>query len=289
MSNDKTGSKAILDAVTPEVREGILENLETLGVKPLDRNTKRGEQLDAKLCEALSHVADGDQSYRGYLAATVTECIEGLICGDASAPEKALRTLNLPLHQAERMTASFAHVEAATWVRAAAWFLEVARDVATSNAISMSPIEQRVLEGLMSAEPKPLRAPEILERIPGEPPLTEIEVGQTLTLCHEKAWVVCLRWSYRLSARGREVLRIARFQAAKEKVFATHSELFRQLAEDEATVNPEARAAEKQASRDQDAKDLASGVKTRDQLWEENTLLPASRTSVDVSKILIPE
>lgn len=192
---------------------------------------KHGEQLDARLCEALSHVADGDQSYRGYLAATVTECIEGLICGDALAPEKALRTLNLPLHQAERMTASFAHVEAATWVRAAAWFLEVARDVATSNAISMSPIEQRVLKALMSTEPKPQRAHEILGRISGEPALTEIEVGQTLTRCHEKAWVVCLRWSYRVSARGREVLRTARFQSAKERVFATHSELFRRLAE----------------------------------------------------------
>lgn len=62
----------------------------------------------------------------------------------------------------------------------------------------------------------------------------------------------------------------------------------RPFVETKAAVNPAARAAEKQASRDQDAEDLASGVKTREQLWAENTFLPVSRTSIDFSKIPIP-
>ncbi len=49
------------------------------------------------------------------------------------------------------------------------------------------------------------------------------------------------------------------------------------------------RAAEKQASRDQDAADLASGKKTRAQLWRENTFLPAHLTSIDIASIPIPE
>lgn len=48
-------------------------------------------------------------------------------------------------------------------------------------------------------------------------------------------------------------------------------------------------AANKQASRDADARALASGVKTREQLWRENTKLPARLTSVDLLAIPIPE
>lgn len=53
--------------------------------------------------------------------------------------------------------------------------------------------------------------------------------------------------------------------------------------------DPKARAAEKQASRDRDAADLASGAKTREQLWRENTLLPARLTSFDIRSIPIPD
>lgn len=49
------------------------------------------------------------------------------------------------------------------------------------------------------------------------------------------------------------------------------------------------RAAEKQASRDEDARRLAAGEVTREQLWKENTFLPADKTSIDWSKIPILE
>lgn len=45
----------------------------------------------------------------------------------------------------------------------------------------------------------------------------------------------------------------------------------------------------KQASRDKDAADLASGAKTREQLWKENTAIPAHLTTFDISKIPVPE
>jgi len=53
--------------------------------------------------------------------------------------------------------------------------------------------------------------------------------------------------------------------------------------------DPKKRAAEKQASRDKDAEDLATGRKTREQLWKENTMIPAHETSFDISKIPIPD
>lgn len=53
--------------------------------------------------------------------------------------------------------------------------------------------------------------------------------------------------------------------------------------------DPKVRAAEKQASREKDARDLATGVKTREQLWRENTMLPAHVTTIDISKIPIPD
>ena len=53
--------------------------------------------------------------------------------------------------------------------------------------------------------------------------------------------------------------------------------------------DPAARAAEKQASRDQDASDLATGVKSRQQLWAENTMLPARLTTVDLLSIPLPD
>lgn len=54
-------------------------------------------------------------------------------------------------------------------------------------------------------------------------------------------------------------------------------------------LDPEVRAAEKQASRDRDAADLASGAKTRAQLWAENTMMPARMTMVDLLSIPVPE
>lgn len=55
------------------------------------------------------------------------------------------------------------------------------------------------------------------------------------------------------------------------------------------TLDPVERAREKQASREADARALASGQKTREQLWSENTLLPARMTSVNLRAIPIPE
>ena len=47
------------------------------------------------------------------------------------------------------------------------------------------------------------------------------------------------------------------------------------------TYDPAERAREKQASRDQDAADLASGAKTREQLHAENAALAGLRVRVD--------
>jgi len=47
--------------------------------------------------------------------------------------------------------------------------------------------------------------------------------------------------------------------------------------DDELYFDPAQRAAEKQRSRDQDERDLASGKKTREQLRHENTFLDPSR------------
>lgn len=44
--------------------------------------------------------------------------------------------------------------------------------------------------------------------------------------------------------------------------------------------DPKERAREKQASRDQDARDLASGKKTREQLCEENGLVLARNVRI---------
>lgn len=54
-------------------------------------------------------------------------------------------------------------------------------------------------------------------------------------------------------------------------------------------LDPQVRAAEKQASRDRDAADLASGVKTREQLWIENTMLPARFMRIDILSIPLPD
>jgi hypothetical protein len=47
------------------------------------------------------------------------------------------------------------------------------------------------------------------------------------------------------------------------------------------------RAAEKQASRDQDAADLASGRKSREQLWRENSFIPEelAKAPIDFTRI----
>lgn len=45
-------------------------------------------------------------------------------------------------------------------------------------------------------------------------------------------------------------------------------------------IDPEVRAAEKQASREQDAADLASGKKTIEQLRRENTFLSAKNSVI---------
>lgn len=49
--------------------------------------------------------------------------------------------------------------------------------------------------------------------------------------------------------------------------------------------DPTARAAEKQASREEDARALASGEKTRERLWKENSFLPANRTRIDFRRV----
>lgn len=45
------------------------------------------------------------------------------------------------------------------------------------------------------------------------------------------------------------------------------------------------RQREKQASRDQDAADLASGKKTREQLWRENSLFRFSNVEIDFGSV----
>lgn len=52
---------------------------------------------------------------------------------------------------------------------------------------------------------------------------------------------------------------------------------------DERFYDPAERAREKQASRDQDAKDLADGTKTREQLWKENSMFSGA-TSIIIGK-----
>lgn len=49
----------------------------------------------------------------------------------------------------------------------------------------------------------------------------------------------------------------------------------------------EHRAQEKQASRDDDARALASGEKSREQLWRENGVMPASsvHARIDFSRV----
>lgn len=49
------------------------------------------------------------------------------------------------------------------------------------------------------------------------------------------------------------------------------------------------RMLDKQISRMEDERALATGEKTREQLWAENTFLPALRTTIDFSKIRVPE
>ena len=48
-----------------------------------------------------------------------------------------------------------------------------------------------------------------------------------------------------------------------------------------ATYDPAERAREKQAARDQDAADIASGAKSREQLHAENAVLAELRVRVD--------
>lgn len=48
------------------------------------------------------------------------------------------------------------------------------------------------------------------------------------------------------------------------------------------------RALDKQISRWEDERALATGEKTSAQLWAENTFLPALHTSIDFSKIRLP-
>lgn len=52
--------------------------------------------------------------------------------------------------------------------------------------------------------------------------------------------------------------------------------------------DPAERAREKQASRDQDVADLASGKKTREQLRRENGMLYGLTLRVDFSKLGLP-
>lgn len=54
-------------------------------------------------------------------------------------------------------------------------------------------------------------------------------------------------------------------------------------------LDPAERATEKRVSREADARALASGEKTRAQLWSENTLLPARMTSVNLRAIPLPK
>lgn len=49
--------------------------------------------------------------------------------------------------------------------------------------------------------------------------------------------------------------------------------------------DPQERAREKQASREEDARALASGEKTHTQLWHENSFLRASDFIVDFARI----
>lgn len=49
------------------------------------------------------------------------------------------------------------------------------------------------------------------------------------------------------------------------------------------------RALDKQFSRLEDERALATGEKTREQLWKENTFLPALCTTIDFSRIRVPE
>jgi hypothetical protein len=171
-------------------------------------------EIDAQLCEALANLEQGDQ-YKGYLARIVRECIERLIAGDASAPQDVRRAMNLPLHAAERLGPTFRALEAATWVKATAQFLEVAAEVALVSPLleqNVHPVERAALIVLREVDPKPLSRRTIWQRI--EPAVTEAEVGQALTRCHERLWVVRLMvlgpqgCSYRIHKKGREALEV---------------------------------------------------------------------------------
>lgn len=170
--------------------------------------------LDAQLCEALSRAYEGDQSYRSYLAATVKECLQGLIRGDASAPDRALQVLNLALHEVEHMPASFPGLEAATWVRAVAWFLEVAQETAQYSTLlrkDAHPVDRQALEILRLLNPTPVQRAKILEGWMGPKP-SEAELGQALTRCFEVGAVCRLDQYgpggafYRITERGQGVL-----------------------------------------------------------------------------------
>lgn len=169
-------------------------------------------KIDAQLCESLAHLDRGDQ-YKSYLARLVKECVVRMIAGDASAPKDVLKALDLPVHAVERLPATFEALEAATWVRATAQFLEVAAEVALSSPLlkqNVSPVERSALAVLRDANPAPLSRWAIWQRI--QPAITEAEVGQALTRSHERLWVVRLivcgaqGSSYRIRREGLEAL-----------------------------------------------------------------------------------
>lgn len=174
--------------------------------------------LDAKLCDALAHLERGDQ-YKGYLCQLVRECIDRLIAGDPEAATHALRGLNLPLHAAERLPTTFQGLEAATWMRAAAQFLEVVLEASQHNPRlkqKLPALDRHVLAVLRDVDPpKPIRRTEVWRRVneyPRSAPATEAQVGQALTRCHDRLWVVRLEMHgpegayYQIATLGREAL-----------------------------------------------------------------------------------
>ncbi len=51
--------------------------------------------------------------------------------------------------------------------------------------------------------------------------------------------------------------------------------------------DPVARAAEKQAARDRDEQSLASGAKSREQLWRENSFIRAAGSEIDFASVRV--
>lgn len=171
--------------------------------------------LDAQLCHALAHLEQGDQ-YKGYLNRVIRVCTDLLLAGEPAAATQALQVLNLPLHAAERLSPTFQGLEAKTWVMAAAEFLKVVEEAARNNPRLKQKVpsaDRRVLSVLRDMDPQslqPLRRAEIWRQV--QPHATQAEVGQALTRCHDRLWVVRLSMTgpegsaYRITDQGREAL-----------------------------------------------------------------------------------